>query len=63
MKDPILHERKPGPSPKQWYIYFSSILIELKNIAHTLGVGRDFWQAHYLRKAIKDGGNIIVVKN
>ena len=42
MKDPILHERKPSPSPKQWYIYFSSILIEIKNIAQTLGVGRDF---------------------
>ena len=40
MKYQFLNERKPNPSPEQWYIYFSLILIQIKVLAQNLGLGR-----------------------
>ena len=37
IKYQFLHERKPNPSPAQLYIYFSSVLIQIKVKAQTLG--------------------------
>ena len=37
MEYPFLRERKLNPSLTQWYIYFSSDLIQIKVIAQTLG--------------------------
>ena len=42
MKYSFLHERKSNPNPTQWYIYFSSILMQIKVIAQALQVCKDF---------------------
>ena len=63
MKHPFFHDRKANFIPAQWYIYFSSILIRIKVIAQTFGERRDFSDMHFLRNTIKNGGNVICVKD
>ena len=63
MKHPFFHDRKANFIPAQWYIYFSSILIQIKVIAQTFGERRDFSDMHFLRNTIKNGGNVICVKD
>ena len=53
MKFPFSHERKSNPSPTRWYIYFSSTLIQINVIVETLGVGRDFREAHFFKQRNK----------
>ena len=71
MEYPFLRERNLDPSLTQWYVYFSSDLIQIKVIAQTLGGGyvqileKCFFK--YYKKGgkcntIKKEGNVISVK-
>ena len=40
MKYLFLFDRKPNPNSMHWSIYFSSILIQMKVIAQTLGIDK-----------------------
>ena len=53
MKYSFLHERRPNLSLTRWFFCFSLILIQIKVIAQTLWVGRNFWKARFLQSAIK----------
>ena len=37
-----MYDRKPSPSLSQWYIYFYSVLIQIKVIGQIWRVERDF---------------------
>ena len=50
MKYTFLNETKHNPNLTQWYLYFSSILIETKVNAQSLGVDRDFWQVYFCER-------------
>ena len=60
MEYPFLRERNLNPSLTQWYVYFSSDLIQIKVIAQTLGGGMfRFWRSAFLN-TIKKEGNVIL---